>query len=139
MKNGLHYLTADEYPMWDELVESSLQGSLFCRSWWLKATGNDVRVLAQFDNGRLIAGIPLHFKKRLGLTICTMPKLTQTWGVVIKPFVGEGVKAASREMGILRIFADHLNGFVDGAALDFGHLGGIVRISDIEMLIGNDK
>jgi len=33
---GLRYLSADEYRQWDELVEASPQGSLFCRSWWLK-------------------------------------------------------------------------------------------------------
>ncbi len=106
----LRYLSVDEYQHWDDLVEASPQGSLFCHSWWLKAVAPDARVLGYFDRGRLIAGIPLFFKKRLGVKYCTMPNLTHTWGVVIEPIEGKRVRQLTRQMEILTIFARHLAG-----------------------------
>ena len=102
---GLRYLSVEEHQQWDDLVEASPQGSLFCRSWWLKVVAPDARVLGHFDRGRLIAGIPLFFKKRLGIKFCTMPKLTHTWGVVIEPVEGKHVRRLTRQMEILTIFA----------------------------------
>jgi len=104
----LRFLKEEELSLWDTLVKASPQGSVYCYSWWLKAVGGDVRVLGYFDKGRLIAGMPLYFKKKFGFTICTMPKLTQTWGVVIEPLSGKRVKVASKEMSILKNFADAL-------------------------------
>ena len=104
----LRFLNDDELSLWDALVEASPQGSVFCYSWWLKAISKDVKVLGYFHKDRLAAGIPLYFKKRFFITIATMPKLTQTWGVVIEPLSGKRVKAASKEMEILRVFAHAL-------------------------------
>ena len=106
----LRHLALDEYPIWNTLVEASPQGSVFCRPWWLNAVGS-TRILGCFRrNGDLVAGIPLHERKRFGVTLCTMPKLTTVLGVVLEPPAGNSVKAASREMEILRLFADHLSG-----------------------------
>jgi hypothetical protein len=104
----LRFLSVEEHRRWDELVEASPQGSLFCRSWWLKAVAPDALVLGYFDRSRLIAGIPLLFKKRLGVKFCTMPSLTQTWGVVIEPIEGKPVHRITRQMEILTIFARRL-------------------------------
>src|SRR2546426_141404 len=106
----LRYLSDDERRLWDELVEASPQGSLFCRSWWLKVAAADIRVLGYFDRGRLVAGLPLFFRKQWGIELCTMPKLTQTWGVVIEPLEGKPVHQITRQMEILTIFARHLVG-----------------------------
>ena len=108
MDDTLRCLKEEELSLWDALVKASPQGSVYCYSWWLNAVGGDVRVLGYFKKDRLIAGIPLYFKKKMGITICTMPKLTQTWGVVIEPLSGKRVKAGSKEMSILRNFADAL-------------------------------
>lgn len=104
----LRYLEPSEYPLWDALVDVSPQGSVFCRSWWLSTVG-DVRVLACFAGNQIIAGIPLYFEKHFGITVCTMPKLTQTWGVVMRSPEGKAVVAAARETKILRAFALHLS------------------------------
>src|SRR5512133_1127229 len=85
----LRYLLPEEYPRWDELVEASPQGTVLCRSWWLKAASSDIRVLGYFNGGHLVAGIPLHFERRFGVRICRMPKLVHTWGVVMEPPVGK--------------------------------------------------
>ncbi|MGB7547825.1 MAG: GNAT family N-acetyltransferase [Terracidiphilus sp.] len=107
-KSGLAFLSEDELPEWDALVESSPQCSVFVKSWWLKATCDKVRVLGFYEEGRLIAGIPLHYEYKAGLRICKLSKLTQTWGVVMAPFPGKKVTADSREMEILDAFAARL-------------------------------
>ncbi len=104
----LRYLTPDEYSAWDAMVEASPQGSIFCRTWWLEATCAEIKVLGYFEKGRLVAGIPLHFERRVGFRMCTMPKLTQTWGVVIEPLAGKPVHVLSREMEILDKLAAYL-------------------------------
>src|SRR5690349_2102938 len=104
----LRYLEPGEYPLWDALLDISPQGSVFCRSWWLKAVGN-VRILACFSGDHLVAGIPLYFERHFGISVCTMPKLTQTWGVVIEPLHGKPVARAARETKILRAFATQLS------------------------------
>lgn len=104
----MRYLTPDEFAEWDALVDSSLQGSIFCRSWWLQALRSDVRVLGYFESGQLVAGIPLYFKKRYGMQLCTMPRLTQTWGLVLRPLSGKTVSTSSHEMRISKIFSQHL-------------------------------
>src|SRR5215468_294246 len=80
----LRYLEPSEYPLWDALVDVSPQGSVFGRSWWLSTVG-DVRVLACFSGGQVVAGIPLYFERHFGISVCTMPKLTHTWGIVMRP------------------------------------------------------
>jgi hypothetical protein len=104
----LRYLTLDEYSVWDALVENSPQGSVFCKSWWLKAIDPGIHILGYFESGRLVAGIPLYSKKHFGLRVCCMPKLVQTWGVIMEPLFGKRTFIASRETHILQIFAQHL-------------------------------
>ena len=105
----VRYLTSDEYAQWDKLVEASPQGTVFCRSWWLKAISGDVRLLGYFGGQHLIAGIPLYIEKRFGFELCTMPPLTPGWGVVIEPLVGKQVSKGSRELEILRSLAARLS------------------------------
>ena len=107
-KAGLSILTPEELSEWDTLVETSQQCSIFCKSWWLKAACDDVRVLGYFESGQLIAGIPLYYERRMGLRMCRMPMLTQTMGVVIAPLPGKKVTVESRETNILNVFAERL-------------------------------
>jgi GNAT superfamily N-acetyltransferase len=112
-KNGpsdgeLRYLLPDEFCVWDKFVDTSPQGSVFSRSWWLSALGGTVRILGYFKRGQLLAGMPLYFEKRFGIEICTMPKLTQTLGPILAPLNGRHVNAAWEEMEILSAFAKEL-------------------------------
>jgi hypothetical protein len=106
---GLRLLTSDELRVWDALVQESAQGSVFCRAWWLGAVCKNPQVLGSFENGRLVAGIPICFERRFGIKICTMPRLTQTWGVAMQPIYGSTAHVLSREMEILSRFADRLS------------------------------
>jgi CelD/BcsL family acetyltransferase involved in cellulose biosynthesis len=105
----VRYLEPEEYAQWDELVNASPQGTIFCQSWWLKAISADVRILGYFGGQHLIAGIPLYIEKRFGFEVCTMPPLSQTWGVVIEPLAGRQASKASRELEILRALARELS------------------------------
>lgn len=109
LKSGLHWLSPQELPAWDALVAASPQGSVFTTSWWLQAACGQARVLGCFDRGMLIAGMPLHYQRRMGLRLCVMPKLTQTMGVVMAPLAGKQVARAAREMEILDAFAQFLS------------------------------
>ncbi len=108
LKDGLRYLNEDEYAAWEALVEASPQGSVFCKSWWLKSVSDEIRVLGYFESGRLIAGLPLYYERRMGLKLCCMPKLTQTWGVVMAPLAGKRAAVTARESRILETFAQQL-------------------------------
>jgi CelD/BcsL family acetyltransferase involved in cellulose biosynthesis len=107
-EKALRYLHPDEYAKWDALVESSPQGSVFCHSWWLKATDPACQVLGYFEGGRLVAGIPLHYEKRFGFELCCMVPPTPRLGVVMEPATGKRVTAAARETELLKIFAQRL-------------------------------
>src|SRR5215471_18911044 len=100
----LRYLQPQEYPLWDGLVETSSQGSVFCRSWYLAAVASEFKILGFFDGGKLLAGIPLYFEKRLGFNLCTMPRLTATWGIVLSNHDRVQYQRASHEAQILEVF-----------------------------------
>lgn len=107
----LRYLEDQELPLWDALVAESPQGCVFCYSWWLKTVAEDVRVLGCFKKSRLIAGMPIYIKRRGLFRIVTMPKLTQTWGVVLAPVKCKRAKALSHEMRVLEAFAARVSEF----------------------------
>jgi Acetyltransferase (GNAT) domain len=109
-RSGLTLLAASDLVEWDALVEASPQCSIFAKSWWLRAACDEPRVLGYFEDGRLIAGIPLHYEWRLGQRFCCMPRLTQTMGVAIAPQPGKSVTVESRETEILNAFAERLAG-----------------------------
>jgi hypothetical protein len=109
-ENGLRMLRENELPLWDDLAARSPQGSIFCSSWWLRAACGTQQVLGLFEGGRLVAGMPLYYERRFGIRICTMPKLTPAWGVVMEPYTGKAITANSREFTILRFFADYASG-----------------------------
>ncbi len=55
----LKILQRDEYDIWNEFVDSSPQGSLFSKTWYLDSLGADYYILAVEYKGRIIAGIVL--------------------------------------------------------------------------------
>jgi hypothetical protein len=108
LTGSLRYLRSEEFPVWDALVDISPQGSPFSRSWWLKAVGGKVKILGYFKDGNLLGGIPLYSEKRFGVSLYTMPKLTQTLGPILAPPSGKQVTASWQEMEILTALAKHL-------------------------------
>ena len=105
---ALRYVNSSEYAKWDELVQTSPQNSVFCRSWWLNAVG-EFRILGYFEGDELIAGIPLFFETRFGVRVCTMPRLTPTLGIVIQAMSGSVNKVAARQRFIIGEIAKKLS------------------------------
>lgn len=77
----------DDLGAWDRFVEISPQGTVFCQSFWLKATaGSEFSILTIQRDGQIVAGIPLPYSRSgfRGRTVA-MPALTQTLGVLLAP------------------------------------------------------
>lgn len=94
----------DDLGEWDAFVNESPQGCIFCRSWWLRAVApGSFRILTLRKPDRIVAGIPMVFRRRLGYCDIGMPKLTQTLGALIEP--SQKTRYADRlsdEMSILK-------------------------------------
>lgn len=100
-------LEKDEYEMWNDFVDKSPQGSIFAKTFWLDAVGSKYNILACFDKGdRLIAGMPITESKKKYLT---MPRLTQTLGIVFSDFSEmKYVKRISKEKDIIMDFVENI-------------------------------
>ena len=84
----LNYLQSQEFNNWNDFVDKSPQGSLFCKTWYLKALGTDFEILVIEENMLIKAGIVLArnfmnsysnpmFDKYLGVIFAFEPKVTQ--------------------------------------------------------------
>ncbi len=103
MEFEIRYLTEAEYTLWDDFVDESPQGCIFCRSWWLKAVcPNGFEILTLRKGGWIVAGMPLPISHKWGYTTIRMPPLTQTIGVLLKPSTKATYESRlSEEMEIL--------------------------------------
>lgn len=75
-------LRPDQYCQWDDFVENSPQGDIFCYSWWLDATTkSNFRILAVFENKEIVAGIPVAYDNHNKIN---EPPLTRTLGILYR-------------------------------------------------------
>jgi len=100
-------LEKNEYEIWNAFVDNSPQGCIFAKSFWLDAVGSKYDILGCFDKGdRLVAGMPI---TQSGSGYVTMPKLTQTLGIILSDFSSmKYVKKISKEKDIIMEFVDNL-------------------------------
>jgi lipid II:glycine glycyltransferase (peptidoglycan interpeptide bridge formation enzyme) len=71
---------------YDRFVDSSPQGSLFHKSWWLDAAaGDQYKILTIKRNAQIMAAWPLTFQKLAGLDLIISPQLTPRQGIVFAP------------------------------------------------------
>ncbi|TAH69112.1 MAG: GNAT family N-acetyltransferase [Anaerolineaceae bacterium] len=76
----------DEIRQYDRLVDSSPQGSLFHKSWWLEAVAqNKYQILSIKKNDEIVVAWPLTFKKIMGLELIMPPPLTPRLGIILAP------------------------------------------------------
>jgi len=94
----------DDLSQWDQFVDNSPQGCIFCRSWWLDAVcPNGYEILTLRKGDRIVAGMPLVRRRRLAYEAIGMPPLTQTLGVLLAPPTAEKYeRQLSGEMELLR-------------------------------------
>lgn len=93
---------------WDNFVEHSPQGNIFCKSWWLKSV-NVEKVLVCIDKDRIVGGIPLFYKKKLGINFSMVSTLTQTWGVLFEPMESKEARASARKLKIQNCLINELS------------------------------
>lgn len=76
----------DEIRQYDRFVDSSSQGSLFHKSWWLEAVAQDkYQIVSIKRNEEILAAWPLTFKKIAGLKLIMPPLLTPRQGILFAP------------------------------------------------------
>ena len=84
-------LEESEYPIWDELVENSPQGTIFHTSDWLgicsDTFGREPKIFGCFNNDELIGGCSLFVHKLKGIFKCANSTCTMTpyGGFVLRP------------------------------------------------------
>jgi lipid II:glycine glycyltransferase (peptidoglycan interpeptide bridge formation enzyme) len=77
---------SDEISQYDRFVDSSPQGSLFHKSWWLEAVAqNSYQIVSIKRNEEILAAWPLTFKKIAGLNLIMPPPLLPRMGIMFAP------------------------------------------------------
>ena len=72
--------------LYDAFVDSSPQGSLFHKSWWLDAVApNQYTILSFEDKNGIAAAWPLVSKKVMHMKISMLPQLTPRLGIMFRP------------------------------------------------------
>ncbi|SHK16068.1 Acetyltransferase (GNAT) domain-containing protein [Clostridium cavendishii DSM 21758] len=101
------FINENDFELWDNFVDDSIQGNIFCKSKWLSILSNEIRILVVFENNRIIAGIPLPCTKK---GIFGMPKLTPKLGVLFSNEFQKlnTVKRNAKEMESLNLLIKNL-------------------------------
>lgn len=77
-------LKEKEFNKWDEFVDRSPQGTLFHKSYWLRASGEEFRIYGYFKSDELLGGLATIRRARLGIKIALHPPLTPYLGVLLR-------------------------------------------------------
>lgn len=79
--NSVRLLRSEEYPLWDNLVSSALDTTVYHDRRWLKIISQVFNrhecFVGYFDEGNLLAGIPLTYKHAFGFALATRHTLLQ--------------------------------------------------------------
>ncbi|NOR87085.1 MAG: peptidoglycan bridge formation glycyltransferase FemA/FemB family protein, partial [Bacteroidales bacterium] len=102
------HLNPDQFKSWDQFVDESPQGDIFCYSWWLDTiTKSNFKIFAIFDKEEIVAGIPLAFDKNGKVT---EPPLTRTLGPLYKIIPDLSVhKQESKQRNWLQALLHHIS------------------------------
>lgn len=100
-------LKPEEYPLWDELVGLSSNGTIFHLSHWLVPAGRESHVTTDFfgafSSGQLVGGCAIHSHKIAGLftsATTTLP-LTPYGGVILRPLESTKIREKEKEEGLI--------------------------------------
>lgn len=85
------------------LCEQEPSIPIFSKAWWLDAVAGDSWdvVLVEKD-GQVVASLPYVVRKRFGLTVLTMPMLTQNLGPWLRPSSAKYAKQLSQEKDLIQ-------------------------------------
>lgn len=102
---SVHTITFSEYNAWNDFVDLSPQGDVFCYSWWLDAvTNSNFNIVVVKEKDSIIAGIPLAYDRYGRIN---QPTLTRTLGILFQPGSPDHIKS-SRERKLLSELTLHL-------------------------------
>lgn len=89
-------------------IESSIP--VFAQAWWLDAAAGSENwnVVLKENAGQIEAALPFFKKKRIGLTILSVPNLTPSLGPWLRPCDGKLSKQLAREKDLLTYLFDAL-------------------------------
>ncbi|HUX95605.1 MAG TPA: GNAT family N-acetyltransferase [Bacteroidales bacterium] len=78
----IEILNPSRYAEWNNFVDSSPQGDVFCYSWWLDViTKSKFKIFVVIENNEIVAGIPAAYDVNNKIN---EPPLTRTLGVLYK-------------------------------------------------------
>lgn len=97
-----------QYNIWDSFVKSSLNGTIFHNSFWLKALGNNFDLWGLYIKGNLKGGFVAPYKKFFGKKIIHPQFLTPYAGLVLEKYEGSNVRKISYEKKVVEKFARFL-------------------------------
>jgi hypothetical protein len=100
-KMNIKKLDNDNLHEYNKLVDISAEGTIFHKTWWLNIFkeyyGNSYNpeFYGTFENGSLVAGIPIPIHNKLGIKFSYHPKLTPYLGSF---FMDKGIEKRYREI-----------------------------------------
>lgn len=113
-------LESDKYDKWDNFVKNSPQGTLFHKSYWLKASGKEFRIYGYFKGEELFAGLPLVCSvSKFGIKYISHPPLTPYLGVIFKESEAKYVTRISSEKEMSRVIAARIKEDFDSVYFQF--------------------
>ena len=83
------FLTEDEFPLWDQLVEESENGTLFHTVTWNRQAcsldpGITLKVIGCFKGNEIVGGTIAGCRRRMGFQVMVTPYASPFYGVLIK-------------------------------------------------------
>ena len=103
--------TLDTLRGYDQFVDSSPQGILYCHGWWLDVVAPDQHtVLTVREGNELRAAWPITFQEVAGQRIIGMPPLTQKLGILFAPSAAKYAERLSEEHRLIEELIQQLPG-----------------------------
>lgn len=113
-------LNSNKHEEWDKFVADSSQGTLFHKSYWLRASGQEFRIYGYFKGDELFAGLPIVYGvSRLGFKCASHPRLTPYLGVIFKESKAKYVAHISNEKEMSRAIAARIKEDFDSIRFNF--------------------
>ena len=100
------YLESQEYSRWDDFVDSSPQGSIYTKSFYLKALAASFKIGVVEEDSSLLGGIVLA-KNELGMS--TNSVFVKYLGILYDSFQDKDARAQSARHQIDRLIVSHLS------------------------------
>lgn len=98
-------LEQNKYDDWDKFVTDSPQGTLFHKSYWLRASGQEFRIYGYFKGEELFGGLPIICRSKLRFKYASNPPLTPYLGIIFNENNAKYVTKISNEKEISRAIA----------------------------------